>query len=278
VSEHAKEIEQGRRFAFGENWTRFLSGVTDEHLREAEGSLTRMLEGVSLRGKRLLDIGSGSGLFGLAARRQGARVHSFDFDPQSVACTREVRRRYAPDDPDWQVGEGSVLDAGFVRSLGEFDVVYSWGVLHHTGSMWQAIDNAQSAVGRDGLLYIALYNDQGRISALWTRIKKAYCSGPLGRALVVATFVPYWFLRGLLVDVVRLRDPRRRYAEYKRKRGMSVFRDWIDWLGGYPFEVASPEQVLAFLRARGFELVQLKTTNGLGTNEYVFRRRDPPQA
>jgi 2-polyprenyl-3-methyl-5-hydroxy-6-metoxy-1,4-benzoquinol methylase len=278
VSEHAKEIELGRRFAFGENWTRFLSGVTDEHLREAEGSLTRMLEGVSLRGKRLLDIGSGSGLFGLAARRQGARVHSFDFDPQSVACTREVRRRYAPDDPDWQVGEGSVLDAGFVRSLGEFDVVYSWGVLHHTGSMWQAIDNAQSAVGRDGLLYIALYNDQGRISALWTRIKKAYCSGPLGRALVVATFVPYWFLRGLLVDVVRLRDPRRRYAEYKRKRGMSVFRDWIDWLGGYPFEVASPEQVLAFLRARGFELVQLKTTNGLGTNEYVFRRRDPPQA
>jgi 2-polyprenyl-6-hydroxyphenyl methylase/3-demethylubiquinone-9 3-methyltransferase len=277
VSEHAREIAEGKRFAFGENWSRFLSVVTDDHLREAEASLTRMLDGVSLRGKRLLDIGSGSGLFGLAARRQGARVQSFDFDPQSVACTREVRRRYAADDPDWQVGEGSVLDAGFVRSLGEFDVVYSWGVLHHTGAMWQAIDHAQAAVAPDGLLYIALYNDQGRISTLWKRIKQTYCSGPIGRALVLSVFVPYWFLRGLLADVVRLRDPRRRYAEYKRKRGMSVVHDWIDWLGGYPFEVASPEQVLAFLRPRGFELIQLRTTNGLGTNEYVFRRRSAAQ-
>src|SRR5205807_740046 len=130
-------------------------------IAEAESSLKRMLEVESLAGRSFLDIGSGSGLFSLAARRLGARVRSFDYDPQSVACTRELRRRFYPDDADWQIEEGSVLDEGYVRALGTFDVVYSWGVLHHTGAMWRALAHAALPVAVGGKLFIAIYNDTG---------------------------------------------------------------------------------------------------------------------
>ena len=144
------EISQGQRFAFGANWNRFLSALTDVRVQDAEESLRNMLEVTDLRGKSFLDIGSGSGLFSLAARRLGAVVTSFDYDPQSVACTEELRRRYFPNDDGWHVELGSALDSDYVRSKGEFDVVYSWGVLHHTGDLWRALANAALPVARNG--------------------------------------------------------------------------------------------------------------------------------
>ncbi|MEW5992962.1 MAG: class I SAM-dependent methyltransferase [Candidatus Zixiibacteriota bacterium] len=158
-SSAAKEIAKGERFAFGANWSRFLGALSDERIRRAEKSLSDVLERERLDGMRFLDIGSGSGLFSLAARRLGASVHSFDFDPQSVACTSELRRRYFTDDSRWTIEQGSALDSSYLAGLGKFDVVYSWGVLHHTGNMWEAMDNLIPNVADDGLLYIALYND-----------------------------------------------------------------------------------------------------------------------
>ena len=98
TSAHASEVSRGERFEFGKNWSRFLTTLTDDKIQSAEDSLRNMLETDDLAGKRFLDIGSGSGLFSLAARRLGATVHSFDYDPNSVACTAELRRRYFPTD------------------------------------------------------------------------------------------------------------------------------------------------------------------------------------
>jgi 2-polyprenyl-6-hydroxyphenyl methylase/3-demethylubiquinone-9 3-methyltransferase len=267
MSTFAAEVERGERFEFGKNWERFLSTLKDEHIRIAENAIKEMLRAESLQGRTFLDIGSGSGLSSLAARRLGAKVHSFDFDPHSVGCTQELRSRYFPDDEDWTVQEGSALDADFIRSLGPFDIVYSWGVLHHTGQMWKGIENASLAVKNGGSLLIALYNDEGVKSRLWTKVKRVYCSGLLGKALVCVTFVPVLFAFHCCKCVVMRRNE---FAVYRKRRGMSVVYDWFDWLGGYPFEVAKVEDVFNFLRDRGFRLDNLKTTNRMGNNQLVF--------
>lgn len=262
---HGQEIETGERFGFGRNWSRFLLHLDDERIRAAEQSLQKMLGLQSLQGLRFLDAGSGSGLFSLAARRLGASVHSFDYDPQSVACTRALRQRYASEDTQWHVEEGSVLDAQYLTNLGTFDIVYSWGVLHHTGDQWTGLDLVSQRVRPGGRLFVALYNDQGPVSRWWTFVKRLYLKNVLTRALVIVVYTPYFIgLRWLY---------RQLSGRGKLERGMSLWHDMLDWLGGYPFEVSRPEGVFAFLRARGYELRALTTAGSTGAcNEFVFER------
>jgi 2-polyprenyl-6-hydroxyphenyl methylase/3-demethylubiquinone-9 3-methyltransferase len=271
---HAKEVQAGERFEFGENWARFLETLTEPQIQVAEQSLEHMLGADGLRGRTFLDVGSGSGLFSLAARRLGARVRSFDYDPRSVACAMELRRRYFPDDPDWVIGEGSALDTKFLGALGQFDVVYSWGVLHHTGAMWDALANVAPLVAPGGVLFISIYNDQGTASRRWTALKRMFnhSSAPVRFAITWGVFIQqYW--RPTVKDFLQLR-PFHTIRHYEGKaRGMTIRRDLTDWVGGYPFEVAKPEAIFEFYRARGFQLEKLKTAGGsVGCNEFVLRR------
>src|SRR5664280_1748268 len=192
----AIEIQSGDRFAFGANWEAFLNLVDRGRIEAAEHSLSEKLG--NLNGVRFADVGSGSGLFSLAARNLGAEVVSFDFDPHSVACTRELRRRYRPGDGGWRIEQGSALDATYLVAMGKFDVVYSWGVLHHTGDLWTALGNVADMVDTGGILLVAIYNDQGRPSRNWRRIKQAYNrSGPTLRAIMIIG-VQMHFLRAQL--------------------------------------------------------------------------------
>jgi 2-polyprenyl-6-hydroxyphenyl methylase/3-demethylubiquinone-9 3-methyltransferase len=271
----SEEILGGKRFAFGENWARFLALLDDQRIRDAEESLRSKLEVETLAGKSFLDVGSGSGLFSLAARRLGARVHSFDYDPQSVACTEELKRRYFLDDGNWVVEEGSVLDQDYLACLGVFDVVYSWGVLHHTGAMWRALENVVPLVKERGQLFISIYNDQGGPSARWLRVKRTYNALPETlRWLVLIPVLARIWGKNTVKDILRGK-PFETWRNYDRGgRGMDAWRDVVDWVGGYPFEVAKPEQVFDFYRSRGFILQGLKTAGGSGCNEYVLMKSD----
>ncbi|HKR02821.1 MAG TPA: class I SAM-dependent methyltransferase [Pyrinomonadaceae bacterium] len=274
MSSHAIEIAQGERFEFGKNWSRFLALLDETRIERAEESLREMLEVSDLEGKSFLDIGSGSGLFSLAARRLGARVHSFDYDPHSVACTTELRRRYFTGDERWKIEEASALDADYVKSLGQFDVAYSWGVLHHTGQMWKALENAQLAVAPGGKLFIAIYNDMGSKSRRWKWIKKTYCDLPrFLKAPFAAAVISPEEARAMIGSLVRLKPGEyvRSWTQYDKNRGMSRWRDIVDWVGGYPYEVAKPEEIFDFYRTRGFRLTKMKCGGvGLGCNEFVF--------
>lgn len=277
AEQHGREVASGERFEFGKNWSRFLSVLDEDRIATAEASLREMLEAETLAGKTFLDIGSGSGLFSLAARRLGAKVHSFDFDCNSFACTQELRNRFFPSDSNWRVEQGSALDADYLTSLGKFDIVYSWGVLHHTGEMWRALENAVIPTTAGGKLFIAIYNDTGSQTRRWHWIKKTYCRLPrlLKTPFAIAAILPEE-AKSLVRSIMTLRPMTyvRSWTQYKNGRGMNRWHDIIDWVGGYPYEVATVDEIFGFYSARGFTMTKVRSGGvGLGCNEFVFERK-----
>jgi SAM-dependent methyltransferase len=256
-------------FEFGQNWKRFAAGhLTRERIEIAKRCLLELLELSDLKGKSFLDIGSGSGLSSLAAFELGARcVTSFDLDPLSVETTEMLRQRVG-NPGHWSVMRGSILDESFLASLKKADIVYSWGVLHHTGKMWKAIENAASLVDFDGILFIAIYTTTDR-SPYWIKTKQVYNKASPFRKRVMETR----HILGLLGRrLVRGNSPLSFIREYHKSRGMAFMTDVRDWLGGWPYEDAKIEEVLHFCRTRiNLELVNIRT--GEANTEYVFRRR-----
>jgi 2-polyprenyl-3-methyl-5-hydroxy-6-metoxy-1,4-benzoquinol methylase len=271
IEEKAKNRSEVR-FAFGKNWRRFLRMLDPERIAAAEKSLREMLEVDDLSGKSFLDAGCGSGLFSLAAMRLGARkVHSFDYDPDSVACALELKQRFFAGANNWVIERGDVLEPAYLSPLGQFDIVYSWGVLHHTGNMHKAFENVIASVAPQGKLFIAIYNDQGLYSRGWKFVKRNYSRWPVLRPFMVAGFGSYFVVRDFAVDLLILdRNPFQRYRS-KDARGMAKWPDLLDWLGGYPFEVASAKYVSDLFSTRGFDLRRLKDVGRqIGCNEFVF--------
>ena len=266
-----QEVKKGERFEFGKNWKNFSKHLNEEKIGEAEKSLLTFLG--DIKGKTFIDIGSGSGLFSLAAKRLGAKVFSVDYDPSSFYCTQKLKDTFYPADEDWQVEQESVLDDEFINNTGKFDIVYSWGVLHHTGKMWQALNNAGKPVKDGGLLFISIYNYQPFFSRYWTAVKKIYNANFLGKILIFAVHIPYFFFRAVIAGIIKYKNPVGVFSYYKKQRGMSVWYDWIDWLGGYPFETATPEQICDFYIGKGYSLQKIRTTNSLGCNEFVFKKQ-----
>lgn len=272
----AGRLEAGR-FAFGANWAAFVASLTPAQEAAAQKSLQALVGEPALAGLSFLDVGSGSGLSSLSAFRLGAsRVCSFDYDPKSVRCTEWIRATRAPSAVHWSVQQGSVLDPAFLESLGAFDVVYSWGVLHHTGQMWRAIDEASQRVRPGGRFIVAIYNDQGLQSHVWWLIKRIYVAAPAVVQFLIAVSVASLFEIGRFFTWTlkcQFYWPPAYWSNYRNLRGMSVWRDVIDWVGGFPFEVATPESLRKFLAARGFtEITFIEVGGKLGCNQFVFRR------
>jgi 2-polyprenyl-3-methyl-5-hydroxy-6-metoxy-1,4-benzoquinol methylase len=271
-------MEHKQTFSFGRNWQAFLKSFDDERVKIAEESLTEFLGLPDLQGKTFLDIGCGSGLFSYAAFNLGAkRIASFDLDPFSVECCKYLRgKEHNP--AHWDIYQGSVLDKGFLSGLGTFDIVYSWGVLHHTGKMWDAIENAATLVNSGGYYYIAIYNkilarngSTSWIHPFWLKVKTLYNTYP---ALGTYILEPLAMSAYLAIVVARGENPVTHVKNYKSHRGMGWRTDATDWLGGYPYEFATVEEIFKFVKGKfpQFNLENIKVTSGRGLNWFLFKR------
>ena len=264
-----KGTDESLRFGFGRNWADFIAQHFNEtRVESSRQHLLKALRAQSLDGLSFLDIGCGSGLHSLAALRSGAaKVTGFDYDPNSVATSLKVREMAAGNDPRWTAEQGSVLDPARMQALPKFDIVYSWGVLHHTGEMWKAMDNAIIPRKPDGVVYIALYSSDQYVeppAAHWVKVKRAYNQrGALGKRVMEWKHASKLFAGGLR----RLEMPWTMVRNYGT-RGMDFWTDIRDWLGGWPIEFASYAEVDAWGRRHGLEIVSALV--GEGCTEYIL--------
>jgi SAM-dependent methyltransferase len=268
-------------FEFGKNWENLVRQVDDTSVAHSVKRISTFLERTDLKGLSFLDIGCGSGLSSLAAYRLGAKsITSVDIDPQNIANVKTLREKFSvPKDFSWQAWQASIVDGKDLAKLPKADVVYSWGVLHHTGAMWEGLGHCASLVEPGGLLYIMLYRD-AYLAGLWKRIKYTYTVVPRwAQSLMRNSFAAFLICGALLKG----KNPLRTIREYgKKERGMSWYVDVTDWVGGYPFEYASADETTAFLTSRGFEILKISPKpdgkfnlgyRGTGSYEYLARKR-----
>lgn len=252
-------------FKFGENWASFSKQLDEAKILEAVQSLEGLFGKNALKGKDFLDIGCGSGLFSIAALRSGSRrVTGIDVDPISIKVSNENVHRWIPDGHQMSFEQVSVLDDSKMHGLGKFDVVYSWGVLHHTGNLHHALTNAAHAVKSGGLLMVAVYNRHWS-SPAWKAIKWTYNHvGPGLQRLFIWLLTPFIFVAKWLVT---LRNP------FKMGRGMDFMHNVIDWVGGYPYEYAAVDEMTRNFKTLGFEILLVRDARvPTGCNEFVCRR------
>ena len=277
-------------FQFGRNWKNYAKKVvTEKVIEEAKYSLLRYIpENMNkeqfFKNKTFIDVGCGSGLFSLSALILGAKkVISFDIQEESIEALKIIKSRFKyliPDNIIWDYFVGDILDKNLVEKLENTgDIVYSWGVLHHTGNMWKAIENTCRLVKPKSFLIIAIYNHASS-SPVWLKIKKFYNKHPKLQPLLGSLYGIYVSL-GFMI--------RQKTFNLYRDRGMHVFYDAIDWIGGYPYEYACFEEVKDFVEKLGFKLVKsprklpceknqksnllnMFRTKNTGNNEFVFQR------
>ncbi|HEY3777188.1 MAG TPA: methyltransferase domain-containing protein [Rhizomicrobium sp.] len=270
-------------FRFGQNWADFARQIEQPRIEQAQRDLARLLGHDHLDGLRFLDIGSGSGIHSLAALRMNAEITAIDIDADSVSTTRALLARFAPHSR-WTAEVRSVFDLT-PESFGRFDIVYSWGVLHHTGAMYDAIRSAASLVDEHGTFCVALYG-RTMLCGVWRLEKRLYSRAPewVQRSLQRLYVGAWWTAQSIKAGLRGRRFSLREHTEnYLHKRGMSFHTDVHDWLGGYPYESVAPEKLRDFMCALGFEeqrsFIQPGLRHGLfgyGCDEYVFVRKAAP--
>ena len=253
-------------FDFGANWLDFSQSVLDQdRLAQACDSLENLFGPSYLKGKSFIDVGSGTGLFSLAAKKNGAdSVVGLDINPTCIAVAKQNALRFGlQNEPHFY--QINILDTAQVSKLSPADIVYAWGSLHHTGNLSLALKNATRLVKPGGHFLVAIYNKHWS-SPWWHRIKRAYVRAPrFCQKILIGLMLP---LIAAAKFAVTGKNP------FKKERGMDFRIDVIDWVGGYPYEYASPSEMTERLEALGFEVKKtILPATPTGCVEYICRKK-----
>ena len=264
------------QFDFGRNWDDFSKNALDpEKVRQAQADFRNLLEGIPLETRSFLDIGFGQGLSLLSAASAGARCLGIDINPRCLQVLDMNRKTFFPSITDEHIAclQGSILEPKSIKEIqshrfskdGKFDIVYSWGVLHHSGAMLSAIRNSAALVSKPGFLVLAIYQTHWS-SPLWKLLKYLFNRSPsFGRRLLISFLYPVIYLAKWLVTG---KNPT------IKERGMDFYYDVVDWVGGYPYEYARKEEIVAYLNELGFDLFSFHPpSTPTGCMEFVFNRR-----
>lgn len=274
-----------KNFEFGKNWSEYIEKYfSSEKIELSKSHLLDFLKLDSLEGLTFLDIGCGSGLHSLAAFKAGAsKIVSFDYDPDSVHTAKKLRA-WVGSPSNWEILQGSVLDKEFMAQILPVDVVYSWGVLHHTGDMWTAIRNSRIPLNKNGVMYIALYSFTGYLSGSisgyptpqeWLEIKQKYNnSNFLGKKMMELEQVwrasECWRADSIKDFFSKTMTHYKKIRSYPTRRGMNYWTDMKDWLGGWPMDFVEELQCMDFCKEQlGLDILRIKT--GEGNTEFLFR-------
>lgn len=254
------------RFSFGKNWQSYSrNAITKERLNQFRRDFDVLFKGIGLKDKKFIDIGFGQGLAMLTAADKGAAVVGIDIDADNVKALDAARQKMGGvQKPVTDIA--SILDDDYVGQFNShYDIVHSWGVLHHTGNMEKGFENACSLVAPGGYLVCSIYNRHWS-SPIWKRIKYLYNRSPLFvQNLFIGLFYPVIFFAKYLATG---KNPK------QKERGMDFFHDVIDWVGGYPYEYASKDEITALVTQKGFQSVRISPAAvPTGCNEFVFKKR-----
>lgn len=261
---------QNKQFNFGENWENFSKNqLSSTKIQEAKKDFVKFFQNESIKNQTFIDIGFGQGMSLLIANTLGAITVGNDINPLSEKVL-EFNKSYFSDIKEISIPIiiGSILKESTlnaIRQINEqYDIVHSWGVLHHTGEMWEAINNSSELVNKNGKFIIAIYNKHWS-SPLWHTIKKTYNYSPkFIKKLIISIF---YFIILIAKFSVTFKNP------FKKERGMSFYYDVIDWVGGYPYEYANKEEIQTYIENLGFQLIYYnKAQVPTGCNEYVFKK------
>lgn len=264
------------KFKFGENWLRFNKLINRKKILQARNSLKKYK--ISYMNKSFLDVGCGSGLFSLAASTLGCKkIYSVDVDDSSIKSTKILRENFNRKNLNWNIEKVSLIRDSFTKKCKNYDIIYCWGVAHHTGNMFKAFENLVNVCKINSHLVIAIYNDEGLKSKIWWIIKYLYNFVPSSLRKIYAYFIMNVVRNGYVIFRLFFTLQFSELSKYldkktKRPRGMNADVDIMDWVGGYPFEYIKFNLLKKYFISKGFKVIKSRECKGSGNHEIVFKR------
>lgn len=131
----------------------FFQAAVEERYENDAPWIKRLIDSIPVKGKKVLEVGCGMGVDLLEFAKNGARVTGIDLVDNHLKL---ASRLFALNKLEAKLLNADAEDLPFPPEA--FDIVYSFGVLHHTPNTQKAIDEVQRVLRPNGTAIVGLYH------------------------------------------------------------------------------------------------------------------------